>query len=269
MDNKPKNWEDRLTLFVGYLVQCKKKSTTIKSYISAIKAVLAAEKIKISEDAYLISFLTKVCRITNDKIRTRLPIYKKMVNVLLDRCETYFGKKQQVFQAKLYRAVFVSMYYGMLRISEVTEGEHAVKALDVHIADNKNKILFILRSSKTHTRENKPQIITIMNDKSACTTKDINHCPFVILNEYLACRPSCKSFDKQFFVFQGRLPLKASHLRATLCKLLKQMKVNHKIYGSHNLHKGRTKDLLKLGYSIEKIKKLGHWKSNTVYTYLR
>ena len=41
LDRKPLSWEDRLTLFVGYLVKSGKKSTTIKSYISAIKAVLA------------------------------------------------------------------------------------------------------------------------------------------------------------------------------------------------------------------------------------
>ena len=40
LDVKPKNWEDRLIMFAAHLVDEWKKSTTIKSYISAIKAIL-------------------------------------------------------------------------------------------------------------------------------------------------------------------------------------------------------------------------------------
>ena len=40
LDFKPGSWEDRMILFVGYLIQTKKKSSTIQSYISAIKVVL-------------------------------------------------------------------------------------------------------------------------------------------------------------------------------------------------------------------------------------
>ena len=40
LDIKPHSWEDRLTLFIGYLVDQDKQSSTIKSYISAICAVL-------------------------------------------------------------------------------------------------------------------------------------------------------------------------------------------------------------------------------------
>ena len=41
LDAKPCNWEDRLVLFTAYLVENKLKSSSIKSYISAIRSVLA------------------------------------------------------------------------------------------------------------------------------------------------------------------------------------------------------------------------------------
>ena len=47
LDYKPSNWEDRLTLFVGFLIQSNKQSSTVKSYISAIKAVLKENNFKI------------------------------------------------------------------------------------------------------------------------------------------------------------------------------------------------------------------------------
>ena len=40
LDRKPDQWEDRLILFLGYLINEGRKASTIKSYISAIKSVL-------------------------------------------------------------------------------------------------------------------------------------------------------------------------------------------------------------------------------------
>ena len=70
LDNKPTNWEDRLTLFIGYLIDSKKQSSTVKSYISAIRATLQEIGVKLNEDQTLITSLTKACRLVNDQIKT-------------------------------------------------------------------------------------------------------------------------------------------------------------------------------------------------------
>ena len=74
LDVKPKNWKDRLTLFVGHLIQQNRQSSTVKNYVSAIKAVLKMNNIKIKEDQYLLSSLTHACKLKNDTFRARLPI---------------------------------------------------------------------------------------------------------------------------------------------------------------------------------------------------
>ena len=61
LDRKPSNWEDRIVLYVGYLVHSKRKSTMIRSYISAIHAVLLNYGVKLSEDLNLLSSLTRAC----------------------------------------------------------------------------------------------------------------------------------------------------------------------------------------------------------------
>ena len=58
LDHKPFTWEDRLILFTGFLVDNKLKSCTVKSYISAIRAVLMKIGVSLSEDKYLLSSLT-------------------------------------------------------------------------------------------------------------------------------------------------------------------------------------------------------------------
>ena len=83
LDKKPKTWENRVTLFVGYLINDNKKSSTIKCYVSAIKAVLQYVKVDLKLDVALLSSLTKACQLTNDTVRTRLPIRYDLLVMLI------------------------------------------------------------------------------------------------------------------------------------------------------------------------------------------
>ena len=62
LDIKPISWEDRLNSFVAHLINKNRKSSTIKSYISAIKAVLVDGDIELNEDTYLLNSLIKSCK---------------------------------------------------------------------------------------------------------------------------------------------------------------------------------------------------------------
>ena len=62
-DVKPATWEERLILFVGYLIDKQLKSTTIRCYISAIKAVLREDGETLNENTYLLKSLTKACQL--------------------------------------------------------------------------------------------------------------------------------------------------------------------------------------------------------------
>ena len=74
--------------------------------------------------------------------------------------------------------MFTAAYYGLFRVGEIMLSEHMVKAIDVHVDTNKNKLLFILRSSKTHTKGNHPQIIKISGEKKKLhghSSRKLNH----------------------------------------------------------------------------------------------
>ena len=135
MDVKPINWEDRLTLFVGYLVHGKKRASTIRSYICAIKAVLLDGGIDLNEDKFLLSSLTKACKLVNDQeVRTRRPIHKGILEVILCSVDQHYHN--QPFLAALYKALYTTSYFGLLRVNKLTAGAHAVKARDVKIGEN-------------------------------------------------------------------------------------------------------------------------------------
>ena len=45
--------------------------------------------------------------------------------------------------------------------------------------------------------------------------------------------------------------------------------LNCELYSMHSLRIGSTSDLIKLQYPIEVVKRLGRWKSNAIYQYIR
>ena len=63
LDVKPNTWEDRILLFTAHLIDTKKQSSTVKSYISAVKAVLQEDGYEIDENKFLLASLTQACKL--------------------------------------------------------------------------------------------------------------------------------------------------------------------------------------------------------------
>ena len=281
LDVKPNNLEDRIMLYAAFLIDNNKKDTTVKSYVSAIKAVLAEADVEIHEDRCLVKLLTRACRLKNQVVRIRLPIQKDLLNVLLKYTENFFRERGQPYLMQLYMMLFAVTYYRLFRIGEVTQSEHVVTVTDVHIADNKRKMLFVLRSSKTHCNRTPPQTIKISSNRKnlrKTMTADLtihgrneiwNYCPYMLLRDYLAKRQKYQNVHEQFFVFSDRSAVQSQHFRQTLKVILQLAGFDHRLYSTHSLRSGRSLDLMKLGFSVETIKKMGRWKSNSVYRYLR
>ena len=117
LDIKPNNWEDRLVLFAGYLADNKRKAGTIKSYISAIKAILLNIDIEISEDRFLLNATTRACRINNDVVKNKLPIHKGVLYLLLQAAEEILAS--QPYLLDLYKAMFTTAYYGLSELGRL------------------------------------------------------------------------------------------------------------------------------------------------------
>ena len=232
--------------------------------------MLTEVKVKLNEDKYLLSALTKACRLKNERIRARLPISKDLLQMILNKITRYYD--QQPYLACLYRAMISTGYFGMLRVGELTSGSHPILAKDVHISSNKKKLMLILHSSKTHCEADKPQIIKISSvdyDQHSSKSKVTKHnCPYQILRDYVAVRPGFIHPREPFFIFFDHTLVKPLNLRSILHQMLNLLNLDSKSYNTMSLRSGRASDLLCLGVSVETIKKLGRWKSTTVFNYL-
>ena len=145
------------------------------------------------------------------------------------------------------------------------------------MATNKKKLMFVLHMSKTHWKNHHPQIIKIKATEmihEKVKKKDENNstlysCLYQALRDYVAFRASYRSYEEPFFVFSDGSSVSPSQFVKTLTKTLKLNSLNSELYCSHSFRIGRSCDLLKMGIPVETIKKLGRWKSNCIYSYLK
>ena len=80
-------------LLVGYLIDRKRKLTTINSYVSVIKSVLRQDRFRVSEDRYVIKSLIKTCKYRCESVFIRLPIQKELLELILRKVDSvYLGE---------------------------------------------------------------------------------------------------------------------------------------------------------------------------------
>ena len=91
LDQKPDSWQQRTLLFCTYLVDCIHKSTTLKTYISAIKAVLCNDDYYWDDGQVLLGSVTRACKLSNDVVKNRFPIQLSLLELLLFEINRFWG----------------------------------------------------------------------------------------------------------------------------------------------------------------------------------
>ena len=169
LDRMPQIWEGRVSLYCA-------QSATIKSYVSAIKHILQDDGYAWDNQKILLEAITRLCRLMNDKVVTGLPISENLLELLLFEVKRIF--ETQPYLDLVYKTIMSIGYHRLLRIGElaVTNGggcgtqSHAIKACNAHVVDNKEKILLVLYTSKTHGFKSRPQKICITSNSNSQLT---------------------------------------------------------------------------------------------------
>ena len=95
----------------------------------------------------------------------------------------------QIFLESMYKVLFALSCYGMMRVGELTQSDHVVKACNVHSALNKKKLMLMLYTSKTHGVSKYPQKIKIRANEENLENNNYYQnryfCPFKLTNDYM------------------------------------------------------------------------------------
>ena len=252
-------------LYGTHLVEMGTQSSTIKSYFSAIKHVLRCDGYEWSDDKAALSVTTKCCRIINDRVRVRLPVLRRLLDIMI-----YELRKQLMLQPyllALYQALFLLAYYGVMRIGELATGNHPILAKDIHVGRNKNKMMLVLHHSKMHGLESLPQKIKI--EASSKMIHDAIFCPFKAVCDFLTIRGTYFQDHEPLFIFSNRAPVTLDQVHTCFKQLLTALDLDTTLYGFHSMRSGHATDMYKMGYSIVEIKQAGRWRLSTIYKYLK
>ena len=153
LDRRPKDWEQGVSWYASHLFKHKFQSSTIKSYISAIKATLMNDDYPWDDGKVMFNTIINSCSIVNDVVQNKLPIQNGLLEMLLFELERKYSALE--YHEKLYKAFFCVAHYGMFRMCELAKGSHTLLAKDIHSATGKKKIIngptFIKNSWKKQT----------------------------------------------------------------------------------------------------------------------
>lgn len=267
-DDLPTSWEDKMVLYASFLADVGSASSTVASYMSAIRYMLRHDGIEINNKSCRLSSIIRACKLRNDVVSVKRPLRAGMLKLILDKVNYRYQAKGQPYLAAMYKAIFTSAYFGLMRISELV-GKHAVKAADVKVSTNRNKrkVKYLLRSSKTHHPGRKPQSVNLVPDAVGYAA---HLCPVKIVTDFLRLRPPRHPGD-HLFVFSDNSPVNESHVRAVLKRALLDLNLPAKAYSFHGWRSGRATDLYKRNFSVEFIRDVGRWskKSTAIYRYFK
>ena len=229
LDRIPRTWEHRTAVYCAFLIVEKGlQSSTVRTYISAIKSVLMSDNYEWDNGSMILNTITRSCKMKNDSLKTRLPIRIRLLEIILCNIQKKYGEKQPYLEA-LYVTAFLIGYYGLFREGELSLSDHVMKAANIHEGKTKEKILIVLYSSKTHGKGDPPQKIKIIgkntieitNHKNRTFTESTKQnvayfCPVHWILYYIQLRGSTSHPDEPFLIFRDKSPVKASHLREVL-----------------------------------------------------
>ena len=183
----------------------------------------------------------------NDKVKVRLPIGVKLLEMLLFELERKFGgSSPQPYLEALYKNMFSLAYYGLMRVGELACGPHTMKARNIHTGKNKNKILIVLYTSKTHGIHVKPQEIKITALSNYEQTRKNRHfCPFQLTRKFLMMRGPFLEDDEPYFVTRNRDPIQPNTARTLLRELIGNLNLEGNLYDlPFNAHRQSFRNVL-------------------------
>ena len=166
-----------------------------------------------------------------------------------------------VYREKMLKALVLLMYYGCLRVGEVSFSSSYKHILKLsHITLNGRGLTIRFESYKHSTTESEGIKYVIK-----ATTSEF--CPVAAMNSYLLIRKKC--VGGYLFTEEDGKTVTRDSIATVIKRAVSLTGRNSELFNTHSLRIGRATDLAKLGYSDTKIKQIGRWKSRAFADYIR
>ena len=247
-----------LRLFISYLFKSGLKGQSIRVYMSAIRFLHISNDYLYPEHTPQIQAMLRGSINLSPAPNRKQPI---TFEILAELCNKTKERKDEL----LLRTVMSVMFYGCLRLGEISLKEGEIYDPSVHIRYKDAKIQndtlsLLLKSSKTD-KIGQGTVIYI-----GCSNNPI--CALCYMKEYLKEHPNPHS-KSPLFMSKSAVALTRNYFISILRILLVQIGLEPSLYGGHSFRAGSATSAADAGFNQWELKMLGRWASNVYSIYLR
>lgn len=239
-----------IALYVAHL------SSTLKhsSIASALSAIVFYHKLQAYPDptnSFLVHKLLQGLSKVNPSGDTRNPITLPLLHKLLAAVSRV---STSAYESSLFRAMFVLMFHGFLRIGEVTDSPHNLNHDSVTVTGAISITFHTFKHSS-----GSPFTLSIPCARGCW-------CPVRLLSDY--CKTRLKT-GGPFFCHTDGSPITQSQFRAFLKLAVVAISPSPTHITPHSFRIGAATYAAAQGYSATQIQAMGRWHSSAVEKYIR
>lgn len=241
-----------IAVYIAYLVDKGWAPSTITANISAISYFHKLMDVQDPTSSFLIRKILAGATKLSKSPDMRIPISINMLRSLLQSTQFIASS---TYECLLLRAMYTLMFFGFMRIGEVTKSVNNIQFSQVSISKSSLSITF--EKFKHHVGS--PIVITIPASGSV-------FCPVKVTSDYIIRRGSSPG---PFFCTPGSIPILPSKFYSCLRASLIWAGISHLNIKPHSFRIGAATWAASCGYSDCQIQTMGRWNSYAFKKYIR
>ena len=247
----------QVIMFISYLNLKLYAPTTITTYISALSYVHKFNSVFDPTSQFVIQKLLAASVRIHPTRDVRLPI---TIPILQSLIESLQHTVSSLYLHKLFKAMFIVSFLGLMRVGEVTVDRFGKVALQSNQIQIFSSHVVVTICEFKHNLSKKPFEIVLPRQTNSLI------CPVTALLEYFQLRGY---YSGPLFCFPNLTPISRNFFVDNLKQALNFVGLQTSLYKSHSFRIGGASYYASLGLSDEQIRLLGRWHSNAFRKYIQ
>ena len=234
---------------------------TVLTYVSALGYCHRLAEYPDPSKAFWVVQILKGYKKIGTRIDSRLPITMPLLRSILRNIATLTST---VYDKRLFQAMCTTAFFAFLRIGEITTCHRSPSVININqvvkVVDATNKTIKIkitLNDFK-HSYNERPAVLTLSRRSDIC--------PVQSLLDYFSVRDSSNG---PLFQLSSGNPVPRTLFTIFLASVFRACGLDSSKYKGHSFRIGAATFAAEWGFSDEKIRAMGRWRSDAFHKYIR